>query len=136
MNIFTILLYTHSGIRWLIVIAAILALGVFGYGWLGKKTFPKLGRILPAAYSGLLDTQALLGLIFMIWTGLDGVGFPRFRIEHMTMMILAAVIAHLPSRWIKAGKENLYRNIFFAIILSLLLIYFGVALLPEGGWAR
>ena len=131
-----LVLTIHSVIRWLIVLAALLALAIFGYGWLAKKSFPKLARILPAAYSGLLDTQVLLGLIFMIWTGLAGVGFPRFRIEHMTMMILAAVIAHLPSRWIKAGKENLYRNIFFAIILSLLLIYFGVALLPEGGWAR
>ncbi len=110
MNITTILLYTHSGIRWLIVIAAILALGVFGYGWLSKKTFPKLARILPASYSGLLDTQALLGLIFMVWTGLAGVGFPRFRIEHMTMMILAAVVAHLPSRWRKAEKETFYRE--------------------------
>ena len=136
MDITTILLYAHSGIRWLIVIAAILAFGVFGYGWLGKRTFPKLGRIIPAAYSGLLDTQVLLGLIFMVWTGLAGVGFPRFRIEHMTMMILAAVIAHLPSRWAKAERANLYRDTFFVVIASLLLIYFGVALLPEGGWAR
>ncbi len=135
MDLIIILLYAHSGIRWLIVVAAILALGVFGYGWLAKKTFPKLGRILPAAYSGLLDTQVLLGLIFMVWNGLAGAGFPRFRIEHMVMMILAAVVAHLPSRWMKAEKENLYRNIFFAIIGSLALIYLGVAVLP-GGWTR
>ena len=135
MNIITILLYAHSGIRWLIVVAALLALVIFGYGWLGKKTFPKLGRILPAAYSGLLDTQVLLGLIFMVWTGVQGAGFPRFRLEHMTMMILAAVVAHLPSRWAKAKKVNLYRNIFLAILGSLVLIYLGVLVLP-GGWAR
>mgnify|MGYP004007156363 FL=1 len=112
-----------------------MALVIFGYGWLAKKTFPKLGRILPAAYSGLLDTQVLLGLIFMIWTGVQGAGFPRFRLEHMVMMILAAVVAHLPSRWAKAGKENLYRNTFFAILGTLVLIYLGVLVLP-GGWAR
>jgi hypothetical protein len=134
-NIVTILLYAHSGIRWLIVVAAIAALILFGYSWLGKKSFPKLGRILPAAYSGLLDMQVLLGLIYMIWTGLQGAGFPRFRIEHMTMMILAAVVAHLPSRWRKAEKENLDRNIFLAILGTLVLIYLGVVLLP-GGWAR
>ena len=135
MNFTTILLYTHSGLRWLIVIAAILALGVFGYGWIVKKTFPKLGRILPAAYSGLLDTQALLGLIFMLWTGFTGSGFPRFRLEHMFMMIVAAVLAHLPSRWAKAGRANLYRDTFFIIIATLVSIYLGVALLP-GGWDR
>ena len=135
MNIVTILLYAHSGIRWLIVVAALVALVIFGYGWLAKKTFPKLGRILPAAYSGLLDTQVLLGLIYMVWTGVQGAGFPRFRLEHMTMMILAAVVAHLPSRWAKAKKTNLYRNIFLAILGSLVLIYLGVLVLP-GGWAR
>ncbi len=135
MNIVTILLYAHSGIRWLIILAALLALGVFGYGWLSKKTFPKLGRILPAAYSGLLDAQVLLGLIFMIWTGVQGAGFPRFRLEHMAMMILAAVVAHLPSRWAKAKKAYLYRNTFLAILGTLVLIYLGVLVLP-GGWAR
>ncbi len=135
MNIFSILLYTHSGFRWLIVIAAIAALAIFGYGWLAKKTFPKLGRILPAAYSGLLDMQVLIGLIFMVWTGFTGAGFPLYRIEHMIVLIFAAVVAHLPSRWMKAEKENLYLNIFLAILASLVLIYVGVALLPDG-WNR
>ncbi|MCP4139912.1 MAG: hypothetical protein GY755_06425 [Chloroflexi bacterium] len=135
MNIVTILLYAHSGIRWLIILAALSALALFGYGWIVKKTFPKLSRILPAAYSGLLDAQVLLGLIFMIWTGSQGAGYPRFRLEHMAMMILAAVLAHLPSRWAKAGKENLYRNTFLVILGTLLLIYLGILVLP-GGWTR
>ena len=135
MNIITILLHTHSGIRWLLVLAAIIALGLFGYSWLAKKPFPKQGKMLTASYSGLLDLQALIGLIFMLWTGFTGSGFPRFRIEHMTIMILAAVVAHLPSRWIKSEKDNLSRNIFLAILASLVLIYVGVALLP-GGWDR
>jgi hypothetical protein len=134
-NIITILLYAHSGIRWAIVAAAIAALVLFGYSWLGKKSFPKPARILTAAYSGLLDMQVLLGLVFMLWTGFQGAGFPRYRIEHMTMMILAAVLAHLPSRWRKAEKDNLDRNIFLAILGALVLIYLGVAVLP-GGWNR
>lgn len=135
MNIFIILLGTHSGIRWLIVLTAMICLAFWGYSWLVKKTYPKPARIVASAYSGLLDLQVLLGLTFMLWTGFTGTGFPRFRFEHMTMMILAAVLAHLPSRWIKAGKENAYRNTLFATLLSLVFIYVGVALLP-GGWSR
>ena len=135
MNITVILLESHSGIRWLIVLAAIAAIVFFGYNWLAKKTNQKPARILTAAYSGLLDLQVLLGFVFMIYTGLNGAGFPRFRLEHMFMMVVAAVVAHLPSRSLKAEKENAYRNTLFAIIGSLLLIYVGVALLP-GGWDR
>jgi len=132
MNIVTILLYAHSIIRWLIVFAALLALAIFGYGWLGKKTFPKLARILPAAYSGLLDTQVLLGAIFMIWTGVQGAGFPRYRLEHMSIMIFAALLAHIPARLRKSKKANFYRNTFLAVLVSLIFIYLGVTLLPSG----
>ncbi len=130
MNIITILLYAHSGIRWAIVVAAVAALILFGYSWLGKKSFPKPARILTVAYSGLLDMQVLLGIILLIMAGSS-----RERFEHMTMMILAAVLAHLPSRWRKAEKDNLDRNIFLAILGTLILIYLGVAVLP-GGWNR
>ncbi|MBT3323272.1 MAG: hypothetical protein HN392_13390 [Anaerolineae bacterium] len=135
MKFTTILLYAHSGFRWLIILAAILALIVFGYGWLKKKTFPKLGRILPAAYSGLLDAQVLLGLIYLLLLASKTGGFPRFRLEHMVIMILSAFIAHLPARWRKSKKENLYRNTFLAILSSLIIIYVGIAMLP-GGWNR
>lgn len=135
MDFLKILLYTHSGLRWLIVLAALLALAVFGYGWLARKTFPKLARILPAAYSGLLDTQTLLGFIYFFWTGLAGAGFPRYRIEHLSMMFLAAILGHLPSRWKKTEDSLRYRNIFFVVIGTLILIYLGVAVLP-GGWNR
>ena len=135
MKILTILLYAHSGIRWLILLTALLALVIFGYGWLGKKSFPKLARIFPLAYSSLLDAQVFLGFVFMVWTGLKGSGFPLFRFEHMTIMIFAEILAHLPVHWQKTKKENLYRNVFFTILGSLVLIYVGVAMLP-GGWNR
>lgn len=135
MSIATILLHAHSGIRWLILLAALIALGFFAYAWLGKKQNKKLSRILPAAYSGLLDAQVLLGLIYMFLLAARGAGFPRFRLEHMAVLILAAIAAHLPSRWRKKGSKNFKRNTFLAILASLALIYIGISLLP-GGWNR
>ena len=132
MNILNILLYAHSGIRWLIILVALLALVIFGYSWLGKKNFSKLERILPASYSFLLDAQVLLGAVFMVLEGIQGVGFPRHRLEHFGVMLLAALVAHLPIRMRKTGKENYQRNIFLAILFSLVLIYLGIAMLPGG----
>lgn len=37
-------------------------------------------------------------------------GFPRFRIEHAVLMVLAVVVGHLPSRWKNAQPTVRYRN--------------------------
>jgi hypothetical protein len=128
MTLTTILSHTHSGIRWLVVAAAVAAFVFFGYGWLAKKYSEKPARILTAAYSGLLDMQVLLGLIFLFVVGVKG-----NRIEHMFMMILAAVLAHLPRKWRDGAAETYYRNTFFCILISLVFIYLGVA--RVGGWS-
>lgn len=132
MNITSILLYAHSGVRWLIILTALVTLGFFAYAWLAKKKAKKLSRILPAAYSGLLDAQAALGLVYMFLLAAKGAGFPRFRLEHMTVLILAVIVTHLPSRWRKKGSKNFERNTLLAVFVSLVLIYIGVAILPRG----
>ena len=131
----TILLAVHSIVRWLLVAVAGVAIILLAIGWLGKKKFSKTDRILVAAYSGLLDLQVLIGLIFLLWTGFAGAGFPRFRLEHMTIMFIAALMAHFNSRWKEADDKIRYRNTLFTLLGSLLLIFLGVALLP-GGWSR
>ena len=128
MKFTTILAYSHSGVRWLVVAAAIAAFLFFGYGWLTKKYNEKPARILTAAYSGLLDLQVLLGFVFLFVAG-----FNRYRLEHMTVLLIAAVIAHLPRKWREAAPAIYYRNTFLIILVTLVLIYLGVSLV--GGWS-
>ncbi len=130
-----ILFVTHSHLRWLVLLVAVAAVVKFAIGWLRGGEFKGMDRGLAAAASGMIDLQATLGLILMIWTGLAGVGFPMFRIEHATTMIIAAVVAHLPARWKNAADKVRFRNTLFCILGALLLIYVGVMRLP-GGWAR
>ena len=130
-----ILFVTHSHLRWLVLLVAVAAVVKFAIGWLRGGEFKGMDRGLAAATSGLIDLQATLGLILMIWTGLAGVGFPMFRIEHATTMIIAAVVAHLPARWKNAADKVRFRNTLFCILGALLLIYVGVMRLP-GGWTR
>ncbi|MBI3153172.1 MAG: hypothetical protein HYZ21_13630 [Chloroflexi bacterium] len=129
------LLVTHSYLRWLILLVAVIAVIKFAIGWLRGGSFKGMDRGLASGFSGLMDLQVTLGLILMIWTGLAGVGFPMFRIEHAGTMIVAAVVAHLPARWKNAGDKIRFRNTLFCVLGALLLIFFGVMSLP-GGWSR
>ncbi|MEN9564750.1 MAG: hypothetical protein RIR73_2994 [Chloroflexota bacterium] len=134
MSIFLVL---HSHFRWLVLLIAVIAAVKFAIGWLRGSSYQKVDRILSAAFSGALDLQVTLGLIVILWLGFvpDGGGFPRYRLEHGFIMLLAVVVGHLPARWKSAADSVRFRNTLFCILGALLLIYVGVATLP-GGWTR
>ncbi len=128
-----ILLTVHSLLRWVIVVVGAIALVKFLLGWLGRKRFGKTERSLLTGFSGLMDAQALLGFLYFLVTGLGGAGFPMFRIEHLATMLLAAIAAHAPSMFKRRGDRHFVA--LAAVVVSLFLIYLGVARLP-GGWSR
>ena len=128
-----ILLVIHSHTRWLILLVALVAIVKFAIGWLRGGTFKGMDRGLAAGFSGLMDLQATVGLIFLIWTSVVGVPFTPNRMEHATTMIIAAVLAHLPARWKNASDSIRFRNTLFCIIGSLALVFLGVVRL-RGGW--
>jgi multisubunit Na+/H+ antiporter MnhB subunit len=132
-----IVLVIHSHLRWLVVLVAVIAAVKFAIGWLRGGVFKGMDRGLAAAFAGTIDLQALLGIINLLWLGFsaNGGGFPRHRLEHAFIMILAAVLSHLPARWKTAADNIRFRNTFLCILGALLLIYIGVATLP-GGWTR
>ena len=131
----SVLLITHSYLRWLIVIVAAIAAVKFALGWLRSGAFKSMDRGLISGFSGLMDLQMTLGLVLMIWSGLAGAGFPMFRIEHAVTMIIAAVVAHLPARWKNMDDKKRFRNSLFIVLDVLIIIFIGVARLP-GGWSR
>ena len=124
----------HSIVRWLIVIVAAVLIVKFAIGWLKKQPFDGMARGLSGAFGGLMDTQLLLGLMYFLITGFGGTGFPRFRWEHFITMLIAVVIAHLPTAWKKKADDIRYRNTLFAVIVALLFVAAGI--MPLGGWAR
>ncbi|MFT3891831.1 MAG: hypothetical protein QM730_09385 [Anaerolineales bacterium] len=127
-----ILLMAHSGVRWLILLVAAVAVVKFALGWLQGGEFKGMDRGLASAFSGLMDLQVTLGLILLLWSGFAGVGFPLFRIEHAVTMILAAVVGHLPARWKNTESKRRFRNTLFAVLGSVLLVIVGISLLPGG----
>jgi hypothetical protein len=128
-----ILLEIHSILRWLIVIVGLVAIVKFLVGWARKSAFGKMDRGLSSGFSGLMDLQVTLGLLYFLITGFGGVGFPIFRIEHLVTMLIAAAVAHAPSMFKKAANKHAVA--FYAILGALILIVIGVYRLP-GGWSR
>ena len=130
-----ILLSIHSVVRWLIVAVGVIALVKFAIGWLGNGRFSGMDRGLTSGFSGLIDLQATLGLVFLLWSGIARDGFPMYRIEHAITMILAVAAAHLPARWKKSPDKIRFRNSLAVVAVTAVLIVAGVASLP-GGWTR
>lgn len=126
-----ILLTIHSIVRWLIVVVGLIALVKFLIGWLGKRSFQPMDRGLMSGFVGLIDLQVLLGVILFIMYWLDA-GLVRFRAEHAFTMILVVVLAHLSARWRNAPDATRFRNYAFIIIGVFILVFAGIAVLPQG----
>jgi hypothetical protein len=130
----TVLLTIHSITRWLVTLVAVALLVRLVVGLVKKQPFDKTASALTGAFGGLMDTQMLLGLLFLVLGGLGKIGFPTDRLEHATIMFLAVVVAHLPAMWKKKDDVVRTRNTLIAVAASLLLVFIGIV--PLGGWAR
>ena len=84
------LLYAHSGIRYLVFVAALAVIGYAIYGMATNRPYDRTMRILSAAFTGLLDLMILLG-VTLLFTGMF---YPQLG-GHIVMMILAAAVAHI-----------------------------------------
>lgn len=124
-----ILLTLHSIVRWIIIAVAALAIIKFTIGWAGNQSFKGMDRGLASAFSGLMDLQVVLGLIYFIWNGMAVAGFPSYRILHMIVMIIAAVVAHIPARLKNLTDKLRFLYSMLIILGALVLIFIGIAVL-------
>lgn len=129
------LLDIHSGVRWLIVLIAVVTFARLAIGYFGRQPYDRSARGLMMLFSTSIDIQVLLGLIYLLWSGIDNDYWPRDRFEHMAVMLVALVIAHLPMRWRKTPDPLRYRNEMMVVLVVLAVIFVGVVTLP-GGTAR
>ena len=90
------LLNAHSGFRYLVLLAGLLVIGYATYGVAAKREYDRTMRILAAAFTGLVDLTAVLGLATLF----SGVFYPQLG-GHIVMMVLAAVVAHAVSAVMK-----------------------------------
>ncbi len=117
------LFYSHSGFRYLVLLAGILAIGYAAYGAATGRPYDKNMRILAAAYTGLIDLSLLLGVALM----LSGLFYPQLG-GHIVMMILAALVAHIVSGVMRRRpmQERTYMPHVIGTAVSLGLVVAGV----------
>ncbi|MCB0076960.1 MAG: hypothetical protein KDD73_06005 [Anaerolineales bacterium] len=127
-----ILLEAHSGLRWIVVLAGLLLLVWTAIVWLTKREDDALTSRLFAAYNAALGIQFVLGLLYFILDGAQGAGYPLYRIEHFITLLIAIAVAGIGGRWRGAVLNVRARNIFLTTLVSLILIYVGVARVPAG----
>ena len=134
---YNFLLHAHSGLRYLVLLAAIIVIVKSVIGWLGNTPYSKFDRIIAPSFVGLMHLQLLLGLIlyfispFVTYQMGDKVS-RYWSVEHISMMIIAVIAAQVGRSISKKSSDAQvkfrFQSIFFGI--SILLILVALATMP------
>lgn len=129
----------HSILRWVVLIAGVIAVIQALRGWRGSRPWTAGDDRIGMIYTMSLDIQVLLGLLlFFVLSpitrqALTSMGSAMqnevtrfFLVEHFPVMLIAVIVAHLGrSRARKASDDNGKHRlsfIFYAISLVLILL--------------
>ena len=116
------LFYAHSGLRFLVLVAAGIAIAVLLWGWSARRPFAGQSRAVTAVFTRALDLQLLLGVLLVLnrpWYGA--------LMGHCMMMIAAALAAH--GLTVYARKQGEPRR---AHMISLIGVALALALILGG----
>lgn len=132
----SILLHSHSGLRWLLL--ALLMILVFKslLGWLGGKSVTKSDRIIRAITVGITHLQLILGLVLYFVSPVIEVflnDFPNsmsvkdlrfFGLEHSLLMIICTILITIgSSKSKKKTGAKAHKTVFIWMGISLLIIF-------------
>lgn len=115
----------HSGVRWLVLLGAIAALGGYGRA-MARKDFDALAARLGTVYGALLGVQFLIGAILWLMEGRWAVNDVFLAIIHPLLMILAVGVASAGTA--RARRTRNATVGLVAVIASLVII---VAAMPS-----
>jgi predicted acyltransferase len=125
----TFLYHAHSGLRYLVLLAGVIAAIYFTVGYFARRPDERLGRVLMGVFVGVLDLQILLGILLV----LGGIYYPML-IGHLSLMVLAAVAAHAAAVLAKrpGDARRAHGLRLMGILVALALIVAGVSAIGRG----
>ena len=127
-----ILYYTHTGTRWLVVLAIVFALGFMIYSLVTKREQDRVTRIAMLAFSSLIGIQWIVGILYYLTYGNLINNYTRTGWTlHLTVMTIALVTAHLylPFRRTMGNRGYYIASLVVVVLTSGLIIYGTSALL-------
>ena len=96
-----LLFHAHSGLRYLLLLAGVLAVAYALFGLATGRRWDRGMGILASAFAGLLHLQILLGVVLVFTRGY----YPAL-MGHITMMVFAAAVAQVTSSVMKRRPEE------------------------------
>jgi hypothetical protein len=138
----------HSVLRWLVILTAVWALVRAWGGLLSRRTWAKADRISGLAFSSVLNLQVLLGIALYAVSPITHAAMTNFAaamkdntlrffaVEHVTGMILAAILAQIGFSASKRATDDRARfrkaAIFYTAATVILLLSIPWPFLPYG----
>lgn len=127
-------LKTHSYLRWVVLILALITVIKYLIGWVQKKQFTASENKISLFYSIAMDIQLIVG--FALYLFLSPITnsfhidmkdtFSRFwGMEHIAMMVIAIVLVHIGRIRVKKAKTDSSRfskgSLYFLLSLLMML---------------
>ena len=111
----------HSGLRYLVLLAGLVAAVYFAVGLAQKRPVTRAVRVMGAIFSGLLDLQVLLGLILVAM----GRYYPQL-IGHIVLLLLAVAVVHGTLVANRKRPQPGYALPLVGVVLGLVLLAMGI----------
>jgi hypothetical protein len=127
-----ILQAAHWSLPWVILVLGMVAMIRFSRSALPDAVRKGVDRRIMTGLAILLDLQAMFGLIYFLWAGYSGAGFPAHRILHGIIMLVAVFIIHLSKLWNDADDQTRFTNNLYILLASFILMLVGISLIPTG----
>jgi hypothetical protein len=124
------LIFTHSLLRWIVLILLVYAVFLALYKWIGKKNNTALDKMIYQLSAISFHTQILLGLILYFISNKVQFGentmsvavIRFFTVEHIAMMLIAFVLILVGRRKAEKSISDLQKNKRY-------FLWYGIALL-------
>ncbi|GIW05770.1 MAG: hypothetical protein KatS3mg060_0575 [Dehalococcoidia bacterium] len=148
---FEALIVLHNVLRWLVLIAALVAIVNAFSGWFGGRRWTRRDARIGVLFAIAMDVQVLLGLILWVrfvlvvpggfGAAMGNPGLRFFAIEHLVGMLVALALIHLGQvlgRRARSDAARFRSNAIFFLVATVVIVAsipwpglrYGRALLP------
>lgn len=137
MDLRSIFVSAHSGIRWIVVLLGIIALLRFLIGWLRGDEYGDLETTIWKALNMTVTLQFVLGVIVLIWGAVSSFGSAWLQVagEHAFINIIAIAILGMASSRARKGTVDKQRFMTSAIGVIVAAILIFIAIGRVSGWS-